>query len=207
MVRIKICGITNFKDARAAIDLGADALGFNFFEGSPRFVSVESAKEIIRQTPASAWFVGVFVNEHRERIIDIAKEVRLDTLQFHGDETPEFCSDWEQWRTIKAIRLGSQKDLATIAQFNEVVDHCLFDARDAQAYGGTGQKVDDILLENDELKKVLSTSFLAGGLTAQNVAERVSAYQPFGVDVASGVEIAPGKKSFQQMRDFIEAAR
>ena len=207
MARVKICGITNYKDARAAIDLGANALGFNFYNQSPRFVSVETAKEIIRQAPASAWFVGVFVNEERERIIEIAKEVGLDTLQFHGDETPEFCSDWNQWRTIKAIRVGSESDLAAISQFHEVVDHCLIDSRDTRLYGGTGLQVESELLENEELRSVLSSSILAGGLSPKNVAEQIVKYKPFGVDVASGVEIAPGKKSFQQMKAFIQAVR
>ena len=207
MARVKICGITNLEDAKAAVDLGADALGFNFFPESPRYISPESAAEVINRTPATVWFVGVFVNETRARVEEIASSVGLDTLQFHGDETVEYCSSWGSLRIVKAIRVGSSEDFELVHQFNQSVDHLLFDSRDPGLYGGSGKEISNELLQNKEIASVFTSSFLAGGLTPQNVADKIDRFSPFGVDVASGVEIAPGKKSFQQMKDFIRAVK
>src|SRR5690606_17811850 len=104
---VKICGITNLEDAEAAIEYGADALGFNFYKKSPRYIDPIEAQMIVRQLPPTTWFVGVFVNETKENILHVARTASLDTLQLHGEETPEFCSLWEDFRVIKAIRLTS----------------------------------------------------------------------------------------------------
>ena len=204
---VKICGITRFEDAKAAVDAGADALGFNFSELSARQISPTEAQTIARQLPADVWICGVFVNHDRAVVEQIARSVGLDTLQFHGDEPAEFLENWDSWRIIKALRIGSKADLAVVEQFSQSCDHLLLDARVAGSYGGSGKAIEDELLDELANSGALQNALLAGGLTPETVGEKVRRYKPFGVDVASGVESSPGVKNSEQIQQFIQSVR
>ena len=198
-VRVKVCGITNLDDALAAVDAGAAALGFNFYSRSPRHIAPQSAADIIVKLPALVRTVGVFVNETRERITAIAKDVGLNTLQFHGDEDADSCRGWTQ-EVIKAIRVHDRQ--AALEAQTYAVDFILADAYVEGEFGGTGQRIATELLADFDRSRLI----LAGGLTPDNVAQAVQAVRPFGVDVASGVESAPGKKDWNLLRRFITHA-
>lgn len=201
MVKIKICGITNLDDALRAAELGADALGFNFFSGSPRFVEPERAAEIIYQLPPFVSAVGIFVNEADGRVREIQKLTGISVLQFHGDETPEFCERFEN-RVIKAFQVKGENSLHSILHYN--VSAVLLDAYSKGLKGGTGRTFDWGLAKHAAaLKRVI----LAGGLTPDNVAEAVKLVQPYGVDVAGGVEKEKGIKDHAKMKKFISEVR
>jgi phosphoribosylanthranilate isomerase len=201
MVRVKICGITNVEDARHAAACGADALGFVFYAQSPRCLSPETAREIIAELPPFITTVGLFVNETPERIRQIAGFCGLDILQLHGDEPPQQCL-FPPYRVVKALRV---KDAASLARRGEyAVAALLLDAWVAGVYGGTGQAFDWKLAAQVACEQPV---ILAGGLTAENVAEAVRAVRPYAVDVSSGVEAAPGKKDPQKVAEFIRRAK
>ncbi len=200
--RVKICGITNLADAQAAIAAGADALGFNFYEKSPRYLTVPAAAEISRQLPPFVMRVGVFVNAPEDLVMRAIADSGLSFLQFHGDEPPEFCTQFGLM-SMKAFRIRDAASLQELPKFQ--TDAWLLDAFSPEAPGGTGEKFNwDLAIEAQKLGKPI---FLAGGLTPENVADAVSRVRPFGVDVASGVESAPGKKDQQKVKDFIAAVR
>ncbi len=198
-VRVKVCGITNLDDALAAAEAGAAAIGFNFYSRSPRFVQPGTAAKIVSRLPRSVCTVGVFVNEPRERVAAIAAQVGVSALQFHGDETAEYCRVWAQ-KVVKAIQVKGP-DAAELARAYDV-DFILADAYVRGYFGGTGRRVALAHLGGFDRDRLI----LAGGLTLENVAEAVRAVRPFGVDVASGVESAPGKKDVALMRRFIARA-
>src|SRR5271170_7595604 len=200
--RVKICGITNLADAQAAVEAGADALGFIFYEKSPRCVLLETAAEISKQLPPFVMRVGVFVNAPEDFVLRAISEIGLTMLQFHGDEAPEFCAQFGLM-SMKAFRIRDQKSLEQIPNYK--TDAYLLDAFSAEARGGTGEKFNwDLAVEAQKFGKPI---FLAGGLTPRNVAEAVKKVQPFGVDVSSGVESAPGKKDHAKVKAFIAAAK
>ena len=202
MVRVKICGITNLEDALAAIDYGADALGFVFFKGSPRCVTVEQAGSIICKLPPFVTTVGVFVDETPETIHSSITDAGIDVIQLHGDEEPEACQFSR--RSIKAIRIKSIDSLEPLKTFRGVVSAFLLDAYTADALGGTGQKFNwDIAVEAKQFGRII----LAGGLTADNIREAVLHVKPYGVDVSSGVEQEKRRKDHQKMKLFIERAK
>lgn len=204
-VRVKICGLTNLDDARAAVDAGADALGFIFFSGSPRHVTHASAARIIAQLPPFVCKVGVFVNESVESIRDIAKQTGIDTIQLHGEETPEFCEKLakDNFKTIKAFRVKDQTSLVSIKNFRACA--YLLDSYIPGQLGGTGAKFNwDLAIQAQSFGTPI---ILAGGLIPENIRDAVSKVAPFGVDVSSGVESAPGKKDHAKVRAFISAAR
>jgi phosphoribosylanthranilate isomerase len=207
MPKIKVCGITSYGDAKAAFDLGVDALGFNFYPQSPRYIEPKAAAEIIKKLPRMIWLVGVFVNLEQKEVLRIAHKVGLDTLQFHGDEDEEYVSVFEDWRTIKALRLGAELPVKRIADFTEVVDYLLYDKFDPLAFGGTGQQIDQVILDQLKTQGLFARAFLSGGITPQNAAAKIDAYQPIGIDVASGVETEPGKKDLEKMKALVEAVR
>lgn len=198
-VRVKVCGITDLDDARAALEAGADALGFNFYAPSPRFVRPEIAADIVARLPRSTCTVGVFVGASRQDVARIAQQVDVTALQFHGDEDPEFCQSWQQ-QVIKAIRVRDRQ--AAVAARRYAVDFILADAYVEGQFGGTGLRIALDLLEDFDRKRLI----LAGGLTPENIGEAVRAVRPFAVDVASGVERAPGKKDWNLMRRFVAHA-
>jgi phosphoribosylanthranilate isomerase len=195
-VRVKICGITNIEDAVAALEAGADAVGFNFYAPSPRFVGPEIAADIVARLPGSVCAVGVFVNAPRQDIEQIARRVGLTALQFHGDEDPRFCRSWPH-KIIKAVRVRDSSGAAAARAY--AVDFILVDAYVEDRFGGTGRRIALEYLEGFDRGRLI----LAGGLTPENVADAVRAVRPFGVDVASGIERAPGKKDWDLMRRFI----
>jgi len=201
MVRVKICGITNLEDAEAAIDFGADALGFVFFKGSPRCVTLQQAEAIICKLPPFVTTVGVFVDETPE-IIRSSINAGIDVIQLHGEERPEACRFSR--RSLKAIRIKSIDSLEPLKTFKSVVSAFLLDAYTTDALGGTGMKFNwDIAVEAKQFGRII----LAGGLTPENIADAVLHVRPYGVDVSSGVELEKGKKDHQKMKLFIERAK
>ena len=201
-VKVKICGITNFEDARAAVEAGADLLGFVFAEQSPRCVTVEQAAEIARVVPPFVLRVGLFVNAPTELVMEAMMRCGLQLLQFHGEETPEYCLQFGTM-SMKAFRVKDAETIRTLPDFP--TDAWLLDAFVPGQRGGTGHSFNwDLAIEAVKLGKPV---FLAGGLTPENVAEAVRKVQPYGVDVSSGVESAPGKKDHAKVRAFIEAAK
>lgn len=201
MTRIKICGITNLKDALVAVELGADALGFVFAE-SPRRIGPEVASQIIRSLPPFITVVGLFVDERAEVVREIMKECRLDALQFHGNESPDYCKLFPR-KMIKAFRIKDEETLKTISSYK--VNAYLLDAYVEGMAGGTGETFNWNLAI--EAKKIGPPIILAGGLGPDNVVEAVRKVRPYGVDVSSQIEKAPGKKDHKKMRAFIEAVR
>jgi phosphoribosylanthranilate isomerase len=201
-VRIKICGITNLADAQAAIESGADALGFNFYEKSPRFISTKDAVEISYALPLYTMRVGVFVNPAEDLVRRAIGECGLNLLQFHGDEPPEFCIQFGLM-SMKAFRVRDADSLKDLPKYQ--TDAWLPDAYSPDALGGTGEKFNWSLAF--EARKFGKPTFLAGGLIAENVAEAISQVKPFGLDVCSGVEAGPRKKDHTKMRAFIKTAK
>jgi phosphoribosylanthranilate isomerase len=195
MVRVKICGITNLEDAQEAINLGADALGFNFYKRSSRYIEPAKAKPIIEALPPLISLVGIFVDEFSpERIRSIAHAIGLGTIQLHGSESPEYVKKISEVRIIKAFRVGENFDLTQLVAFR--VGAYLLDAYDAKQLGGTGKTFNwDVAVQAKQHGRVI----LAGGLSSENVAEAVLQVRPYAVDVCSAIESEPGKKDFQKM--------
>ena len=199
-VRVKICGITNLADAKAAVDLGADALGFNFYEKSVRNISPADAYKITRALPEKIEAAGVFVNWSAEALIALARAVDLDTVQLHGDEpAPEAREAAKYFNVTKAMRVGQGFRLAQLKPFEPIVRAFLFDAAKSGEYGGTGHRTDWTIARRAAKKHRI---ILAGGLTPENVAEAILYVRPYAVDVASGVESRPGKKDRARLRQF-----
>ncbi|MFT7246405.1 MAG: phosphoribosylanthranilate isomerase [Candidatus Azotimanducaceae bacterium] len=196
--RIKICGITDPDDLQLALSLGADAIGFNMFESSPRYVEVDAARSMVDALPPFVSSVGLFVNEAADAVAGICSELPFDILQFHGDEENKFCRQFGK-PFIKVLRISSIDDFAKVDDFPDA-DGFLFDAHVEGLYGGTGQQIGWELLEG-----LPDNSILAGGLNAENVAAAITRFKPFAVDVSSGVEASPGKKDVNKMTGFFNA--
>jgi phosphoribosylanthranilate isomerase len=204
MVKVKICGITNWSDARGAIEVGADFLGFNFYRESSRYIAPAAARRIVQRLPAGVASVGVFVNEPEPEMLAIARRVGLDYVQLHGDETPEIVSRMRRsFRVIKAIHVRDSFRVAQLANFKRA-SSILLDGFDARLRGGTGKSFEWKVAKSAGRKHRI---FLAGGLTPENAAEAVSAARPFAIDVCSGVESRPGKKDAARMRALVAAVR
>jgi len=201
-VKVKICGITNAPDAIAAVEAGADALGFMFYEPSPRRISIPDAAAVIRELPPFVLKVGVFVDASEDVVMRAIGDCGLNVLQFHGNETPEYCAQFGLM-SMKAFRMRDAESLAALREYT--TDAWLLDAFTPGKLGGTGEKFDWELAI--EAKKLGRPIFLAGGLTASNVAQAIERVRPFGVDVSSGVEAEPGRKDHARLREFIQAAR
>ena len=202
-VKVKICGITNLDDALAAVEAGGDALGFVFYENSPRHISFEAAQDIIRHLPPFVAKVGVFVDSTEEAVRRGVGECGIDTLQFHGGETPEFCRVFTSLKVYKAFRVQNLESLEALPSY--WTDAWLLDGFAPDELGGTGATFNWELAR--EARKLGRPIILAGGLTPENVAQAVRQVQPYGVDVSSGVESAPGKKDPAKVREFIVAAK
>ena len=199
---VKICGITNEADALAATEAGADALGLMFYEPSPRNVSLKAAAEIARKLPPFVIKVGVFVNSPEDVVLRAIGECGLNIVQFHGDETPDYCQLFPVM-TIKAFRIRDADSLKSLPDYQ--TDAWLLDAHVADKLGGTGAKFNwDLAIEAQKLGRPI---FLAGGLTPENVGEAVRKVRPYAVDVSSGVEASSGKKDHEKVRMFIQAAK
>lgn len=195
MVRVKICGITNFEDAHEAINLGADALGFNFYKRSPRYLEPAKAKPIIEALPPLISLVGIFADEFSpERIRTIAHAVGLGTIQLHGSESPEYIRKISEVRIIKAFRVNESFDVSQLAAYQ--VGAYLLDTYDSKQLGGTGKTFNwDVAAQAKPYGRVI----LAGGLSPENVADAILQVRPYAVDICSAIESEPGKKDFQKM--------
>ncbi|MCL5043983.1 MAG: phosphoribosylanthranilate isomerase [Deltaproteobacteria bacterium] len=200
-MKVKICGITRCEDARAALELGADLIGLNFYQPSPRYVSLERAREVRAALGARIPLVGVFVNAARACVEKHRAELGLALLQFHGDESEEELGGWPV-PVIRAIRLRTASFLLDAQRALGFADYLLLDAFEPGLFGGTGRRLDLAALARLDLGRV----FIAGGLDPDNVAQ-VRALQPYGVDVAGGVESRPGIKDHQKLRRFIAHAK
>ena len=199
---IKICGITNRADALAAVEAGADALGFMFYDRSPRVVAFDTVGAIVRELPALIAKVGVFVNPTRGAVCEAIERGGLNQLQFHGEESPEFCRAFGL-SAIKAFRIDGEEALRQLTEYSS--ETWLLDSSVPGQYGGTGQKFNWELAS--KAAKLNGRVIVAGGLTAANVADAVRQAQPYGVDVSSGVEALPGKKDHRKLQEFVQAAR
>jgi phosphoribosylanthranilate isomerase len=202
MVKVKICGITNWIDARGAVAAGADFLGFNFYSSSPRYIAPAKARKIVRRLPERVTIVGVFVNEPEGKMLQIARAVGLDYLQLHGDESPELVSRLKlAYPVIKALRVQKSFRPAQLAEFKRASAY-LLDGFEPRRFGGTGKTFNWTLARRAKGSKKI---FLAGGLTPQNVAAAIRAAKPYAVDVCSGVEVRPGKKDPARVKAMIQA--
>jgi phosphoribosylanthranilate isomerase len=199
---IKVCGITNPEDALAAAEMGADAVGF-VFAPSPRQVSPEMAKEIIRKIPMAVRTVGVFVNENPETVASISNLCDLDLLQLHGKETTHYCGQFGR-RVIKAVRVQNENDLEVCSEYVGVVQAFLLDTYVAGQSGGTGVTFDWNIAHT---ARKYGHIILAGGLNPDNVATAIGAVKPYGVDASSGLEQKPGVKDHDKLAQFIQAVR
>ena len=197
-VRTKICGITRIEDARAAIDAGADALGFVFYQASPRYIAPLSAQEIISRLAPFPAKVGLFVDPDREFVSAVLETVNLDIIQFHGDEDPGFCRSFNR-PYIKAVRMEQGVDLREMCRHYADAAALLLDSYSETAHGGTGTCFDWSLIPAGLSKPVI----LAGGLTVANVGRAIAAYKPYAVDVSSGVELDKGVKDKTKIIAFI----
>ena len=203
-VKVKICGITNWTDARRAVADGADILGFNFYTGSPRYIRLAKAKAIVRRLPKRISVVGVFVNESEPKMLEIARAVGLDAVQLHGDEPPTVVRRLKRsLPVIKAIRVSKSSAARELGRF-EGASALLLDGFDRRARGGTGKTFDWSIARR---AKRYGRIFLAGGLTPENVGEAIRAAQPYAVDVCSGVEAKPGKKDAARLKDLMRAVK
>lgn len=210
---IKICGITNYEDASIAADAGADFLGFIFFAKSHRAVSRDAAKDIIECVKRAAvdrtapLAVGVFVNESCDKICEHVRVCGLDVVQLHGEESAEFCSNLRSRACVKVIKALKIKDSFSLRGFETykgAVDYFLCDTYSETAKGGTGEAFNHSLIKEYVPKHKI---ILAGGLKPENIAGILNTIKPCGVDVASGIELSPGKKDHDELRDFIKIVR
>ena len=204
MTFIKICGITNLDDARAAVDAGADALGFNFYKPSPRYVTPETAREIISELPDSILTVGVFVNQPSPQSAELlATEAAVTAVQLHGDESPSYCRDLKNRYVIKALAAGRDFDTERATEYD--VEAILLDTKDDALRGGTGRVFDWSIAQR--VRSTVPKLFLAGGLSLQNIEDAIRSVDPYGVDACSALEETPGKKHHERMRAFIKTIR
>ena len=200
--QVKICGVTNVADALMAAEAGADLIGLNFYEKSPRYISLATAAEISRALSPFVLRVGVFVNPEAEQVMEAIAACGLNLLQFHGDEDSDFCTHFGLM-SVKALRVRDAESLQKLESFN--TDAFLLDAYSKSGLGGTGEKFNwELAVEAQKFGKPI---FLAGGLTPENVADAVQQVRPFAVDVSSSVESAPGKKDAAKVRAFIAAVK
>jgi len=200
MTVVKICGITNLADALAAVDAGADALGFNFYRPSPRYISPQDARKITDQLPESVLKVGVFVNEGIHSLVHITAEAGLSAVQLHGDESPEYCRELAGTYVIKAFGAG---DNLSLDAYN--VDAIMLDTKDDLLHGGTGRTFDWSIAQRTN--KSVPKLFLAGGLSPENVAEAIATVRPYAVDACSSLEERLGKKNHATLHAFVKSVR
>ncbi len=204
MTKVKICGITNLEDALLSAKLGADALGFNFYEKSSRYIAPRNAGKIIGRLAPDVWKVGVFVNETLEKIVETSVAAKLDVIQLHGDETPHFCNEIRaktKLEIIKAFRVSESFKPEEVLQYD--VDAVLLDAYSSTGRGGTGDTFNwEIALKVRELYPKL---FLAGGLSPENVANAIAEVKPFAVDACSLLEKNKGRKDARKLESFLDA--
>jgi phosphoribosylanthranilate isomerase len=197
MIPTKICGITNLNDANVAVENGASAIGFIFYEKSPRTISINNAKSISKHLPKTIARVGVFVNHKKDFIRLAISEVPLDMIQLHGDETPDFCNQFDV-AILKALRIKNEASLSVMDQYDVAV--FLLDTFSNDQYGGTGETFDWSVLN----RKYKTPIILSGGLNSENILDAIDAVNPSAVDVNSGVESSPGKKDYNKLKSLFK---
>jgi phosphoribosylanthranilate isomerase len=199
--KVKICGITNYEDAVAAMEMGADLLGFNFYRPSPRYVTPEAAASIINKLPAFVDVAGVFVNHTLDETREIASQCQLDWIQLHGDENAEFCRwlAYDSPKTMKAIRVKEAEDVQRTDEY--FTDAVLLDAYDPAKYGGTGLTFDWNIIGH-----IGKRIFLAGGINPDNAVAAME-LGVYGIDVCSGIESEPGKKDHEKLKRLFDTVR
>jgi phosphoribosylanthranilate isomerase len=201
MVKVKVCGITSYEDANMAIELGVDAIGFNFYHKSPRYIAPAVAREIADKLPPFTSVVGLFVNETNLDVVrSVSEMVKLTIIQLHGNEGPSYCSQLQPWKLIKALRVGDGFDVSHVRAYP--VSAILLDSYSADAYGGTGSLFDWGMAV--QAKQHARRIILAGGLTPENVVSAIRTVKPYGIDVCSGVESAPGRKDRVRLQQFMQ---
>jgi phosphoribosylanthranilate isomerase len=201
---VKICGITNLEDALVSVEAGADALGFNFYRPSPRFIEPRAAREIIEHLPESVLTVGVFVNEETPELVErIATEASVAALQLHGDESPDYCRALAGRYVIKVLAADSDFEPRRALDFD--VQAVMLDAFDSTLRGGTGRVID--WSHARKTRELAPKLFLAGGLSPENVGEAILAVDPYGVDACSALETSPGRKTPERVAAFVKAVR
>ena len=205
MTFVKICGITNLDDALAAVNAGADALGFNFYEPSPRYISPERARPIVAQLPSSVLAVGVFVNqESPEALRKIADAAAVTAVQLHGDETVQYCSELAaDYHVIKTFSVTENFDAAMVQAYD--VEAVMLDTKHKGLRGGTGRVFDWSIAQ--QVKPLVKKLYLAGGLSPENIVDAIKQVGPFAVDACSTLETEPGKKDHQRLRAFVMEVR
>jgi phosphoribosylanthranilate isomerase len=194
MTKVKICGITNLEDALLSVKFGADAIGFNFYRKSPRFIKAEEVREIVEQLPNQVLKVGVFVNESLETIAKTATTAKLDAIQLHGEETPEFCREVKETTNleiIKAFRVSRTFKPEDVLKYE--VDAILLDAYNPNEHGGTGETFDWEIAK--QVRDLIPKMYLAGGISEANVTNAIKKVTPFSVDICSSIEREKGLKS------------
>jgi phosphoribosylanthranilate isomerase len=203
LVKVKVCGITNLKDAEAACRFGADALGFVFAE-SPRRIDVSKARAISLKMPPYVTLVGVFVDEDINKLLKIAEKCRIDLIQLHGDESINYCKQLKKYyKIVKAVKVGGKNSFNSLSGYD--VDAFLLDTYRPGKAGGTGEKFDWSLAL--QAKKHGKPIMLSGGLRPGNVSEAIRKVKPYAVDVSSGIESSPGRKNMKLMKEFIHKAK
>ena len=204
MTFIKICGITNLEDANAAVAAGADALGFNFYKPSPRYITPQAAREIIEQLPDHVLKVGVFVSEPMKSVRSVADESGVTALQLHGDETADYCRELARdYCVIKTLAVSDEFKVHRAQEYQ--VDAIMLDTRDNSLRGGTGRSFDWSIAE--QVNQFVPKLFLAGGLSTENIEEAIQTVRPYAVDACSALEDSPGKKNHERMEAFVKLAR
>ena len=203
MTYIKICGITNMDDAAAAVDAGADIIGFNFYKPSPRYITPQKAREIVRRFPNVVLKVGVFVNEELDDARTIMNEAGLGAIQLHGDESPEYCSKFPGCYVIKTFAVSDTFDVHAVEAYD--VDAIMLDAKHNHLRGGTGRVFDWSIARQAAL--TIPELYLAGGLSPENVENAIKIVRPYAVDACSALEDSPGKKNHERMRVFINTVK
>jgi phosphoribosylanthranilate isomerase len=197
-VRVKICGVRTIEEAQSAINAGADALGFNCWPQSARYIAPETARDIIAQLSPLVPHIGVFVNEDGARIKRSVATAGLSAVQLHGDESPEDCRSLDGIRIIKAFRVGPDFDCAVLQRYP--INTALLDTNIKGRYGGTGERFDwRIAVKAKQFARII----LAGGITIDNVFDAITSVRPFAIDVCSGVEAEPGRKDLIKLREFM----
>ena len=197
MIPTKICGITNLDDANVAVENGASAIGFIFYEKSPRTISINNAKSISKHLPKTIARVGVFVNHEKDFIREAISKVPLDMIQLHSDETPDFCNQFDV-PILKALRIKNEASLSVMDQYDVAV--FLLDTFSNDQYGGTGETFDWSVLN----RKFKTPIILSGGLNPENILDAIDAVNPSAVDVNSGVESFPGKKDYNKLKSLFK---
>lgn len=209
MVEVKICGFKRKKDIVDAINLGIKWIGLNFYEKSPRFIEEKEAEILVKNLSSDVKKIGVFVNPEEKKLFEIVKKIRLDGIQLHGNEPPSllerFKKIFPEKILIKAIRVKTSEEIIKKIKHYKISDYFLLDRYEKDIFGGTGKMIDEKKIEKEKLP--WNKIFLAGGISPENVKEIIKKYKPFGIDVASGVEIAPGIKDIEKIKKLIEEVK